>query len=148
MPVFDDEAATSADPRAVWKLLYDPMRFPEWWQGFASVVPGDANGGPGDVTIYPDGYPDFPLPQMIDTRASDRRVVVSCTVSDLVFEWQLTPLDHGTQISVHVEIPEKEAARLATQREVVTASLRRLAELAEAGGAASDRVRPAPRTPG
>jgi uncharacterized protein YndB with AHSA1/START domain len=131
MPEFDDEATTPASPRAVWKLLYDPLRFPDWWQGFASVTPGDAKGGSGDFTLYPDGYPDFPMPQMVDTRTADRRVVVSCTISDLVFDWQLSPLDPGTHIRVHVEIPEKEAARLATQREVVTASLRRLAELAE-----------------
>jgi uncharacterized protein YndB with AHSA1/START domain len=131
MPQFDDDTTTPASPRQVWKILYDPMRFPEWWTGFESVVPGDANGGRGDVTVYPDGYPDFPLPQVVETRTVDRRVVVSCTVSDLVFDWRLEPLDPGTRISVHVEIPEREEARLATQREVVTSSLHRLAELAE-----------------
>jgi uncharacterized protein YndB with AHSA1/START domain len=146
MPLFDDETTTTASPREVWKLLYDPLRFADWWEGFASVTPGDARGGRGDVTVYPDGYPDFPLPQLIETRSADRRVVVSCTVSDLVFDWRLEPLDVGTRIGVHVEIPEKEAARLATQRTVVTASLRRLAELAEA--ADRDRLRDAPRKPG
>ena len=38
----------------------------------------------------------------------------------------------GTRITVHVAIPEREAARLATQRDVVSSSLRRLAALAEA----------------
>jgi hypothetical protein len=85
------------------------------------------------VTVWPEGYPDFPLPQRIETQAGDRRVVVSCTVSDLVFEWRLVPTSGGTRISVHVEIPEQEAARVATQREVVTSSLRRLAALSEAG---------------
>ncbi len=131
MPIFDDETTTTAAPREVWKILYDPLRFSDWWSGFASVAAGDASGGRGDVTVYPDGYPDFPMPQIVETRAVDRRVVVSCTVSDLVFDWRLEPLDPGTRISVHVEIPEKEVARLATQREVVTTSLGRLAELAE-----------------
>ncbi len=131
MPAFDDETTSAAPALQVWKILYDPMRFPQWWSGFASVAEGDANGGAGDVTVWPDGYPDFPLPQRIETQSQDHRVVVSCTVSDLVFEWRLEPVDPGTRISVHVEIPEKEAARLATQREVVTSSLRRLAALAE-----------------
>jgi uncharacterized protein YndB with AHSA1/START domain len=131
MPTFDDETTTAAPARAVWKVLYDPLRFAEWWSGFATVAPGDANGGRADVTVYPDGYPDFPLPQIVETRTADRRVVVSCTVSDLVFDWRLEPLDPGTRISVHVEIPEQESARLATQRDVVSTSLRRLAELAE-----------------
>jgi uncharacterized protein YndB with AHSA1/START domain len=132
MPTFDDEITSAASPTAVWKLLYNPLQFADWWTGFASVEAGDARGGPGDVTVYPDGYPDFPLPQKVRSDGQDRRVVVSCTVSDLVFEWRLEPLDPGTRISVHVEIPEREAARLAKQREVIHSSLRRLAGIAEA----------------
>jgi uncharacterized protein YndB with AHSA1/START domain len=131
MPEFDDETTSAAPAVAVWKILYNPMRFPEWWSGFASVTAGDAKGGAGDVTVWPDGYPDFPMPQRIETQSQNQRVVVSCTISDLVFEWRLAPVEPGTRISVHVEIPEKEAARLATQREVVASSLRRLAALAE-----------------
>lgn len=132
MPEFDDETTSAAPAMQVWKILYNPMRFPEWWSGFGSVTEGDANGGTGDVTVWPEGYPDFPMPQHIQTQSQDQRVVVSCTISDLVFEWRLQPVDPGTRISVHVEIPEKEAARLATQREIVATSLRRLAALAEA----------------
>ena len=131
MPEFDDEITTAAPPVAVWKLLYDPLRFPDWWSGFADATPGDARGGPGDVTLWLDGYPDFPLPQRIEVTRPDHRVVVSCTVSDLVFDWFLEPASGGTRIAVHVEIPEQEAQRLATQQEVISASLRRLAALAE-----------------
>jgi uncharacterized protein YndB with AHSA1/START domain len=135
MPAFDDDTTSAAAPLEVWKILYDPLRFAEWWSGLASVRPGDACGGGGDVTVWPEGYPDFPMPQLVDTRTEDRRVVVSCTVSDLVFDWHLAPAGAGTRIGVHVEIPEREAARLAAQRAVVSASLRRLAELAEAATA-------------
>lgn len=133
MPEFDDETMSSASPVQIWKLLYDPLRFPEWWSGFADVTPGDARGGAGDITLWLDGYPDFPLPQRIETDPGERRIVVSCTVSDLVFQWQLEPCDGGTRIAVHAEIPEREAARVAAQREIVASSLRRLAALAEAG---------------
>jgi hypothetical protein len=51
-------------------------------------------------------------------------------VSDLRFEWRLDPVVRGTRISVHVEIPEREAARLDMQRDVIESSLRKLAELA------------------
>jgi uncharacterized protein YndB with AHSA1/START domain len=141
MPEFDDEVLSSASPIAVWKLLYNPMRFPEWWAGFADVTPGDARGGAGDVTLWLEGYPDFPLPQRIHTAADEHRVVVSCTVSDLVFEWRLEPVENGTRIRVHAEIPEREAARVAPQREVVASSLRRLSALAESATGV-------PRTPG
>jgi uncharacterized protein YndB with AHSA1/START domain len=114
----------------VWKALYDPARFPDWWAGIETVNAGDDKGGPGDVTFYPDGYPDFPMPQGVRTSREDHRVTVSCMVSDLVFDWRLEPLDDGgTRIRVHVEIPESEASRLATQREAVASSLRRLAEV-------------------
>jgi hypothetical protein len=63
---------------------------------------------------------------------SDRRVTVSCIVSDLRFEWRLEPSGAGTQITVEVEIPEREAQRLDSQREKISASLTRLAGLAAA----------------
>lgn len=56
MPSFHDTAATTAAPEEVWKLLYDPSRFPDWWAGIGTVeVQGE-----GEYTMYPDGYPDFP----------------------------------------------------------------------------------------
>jgi uncharacterized protein YndB with AHSA1/START domain len=131
MPAFHDHATSTAPPEEVWKILYDPGRFPEWWEGIETVDAGDAKGGDGDVTFYPDGYPDFPMPQLIDTAESDRRVTVSCLVSDLHFTWQLTPRDDGgTDIEVNVKIPEQEAARLDTQRATIAASLRKLAAVA------------------
>ncbi len=80
--------------------------------------------------MYPDGYPDFPMPQQLQVSGSG--VTISCLVSDLVFEWRLAPLDDGaaTSITVHVEIPEAEAHRVAAQRDVISRSLSRLAALA------------------
>jgi len=127
MPSFHDSADAQAPPEEVWKLLYDPARFPEWWAGIATVEPG----ADGRYTMFPDGYPDFPMAQMLDTQRDGRSVKVSCLVSDLVFEWVLEPLDgERTRINVHVEIPEAEAARLETQKDVIRASLGTLAEIA------------------
>jgi hypothetical protein len=81
--------------------------------------------------MYPDGYPDFPMAQLLDTERDQHRVKVSCLVSDLHFEWRLEPAgSDGTLITVDVEIPEAEAHRLDGQREIITASMRRLAQLA------------------
>jgi uncharacterized protein YndB with AHSA1/START domain len=126
MPSFTDSSLSAGAPEEVWKLLYDPARFPDWWAGVATVeVTGER-----EYTIYPEGYPDFPMAQVLESRREDHRVTVSCLVSDLRFEWRLTPTEAGTSITVEVEIPEAEAHRLETQREVIRASLRRLAELA------------------
>jgi polyketide cyclase/dehydrase/lipid transport protein len=133
MPTFDDSTTTTAPVEEVWKLLYDPVRIPTWWEGVETVVPA-GHEGKGDITIYPDGYPDFPMPQALRADGDGRTVTISCLVSDLVFEWRLEalPADDGTRIAVHVEIPEREAHRLDTQRGAVSASLRSLAALAAA----------------
>ena len=131
MPTFDDSTTTPAPVEEVWKLLYDPARFPEWWEGIETVEP-EGRDGQGDITMYPRGYPDFPMPQTMRTDSDGGRLTISCLVSYLVFEWRLDALDAGTRIAVHVEIPEEEAHRLDTQRGAVSASLRSLATLAAA----------------
>ena len=126
MPSFHDATTSSAPPEEVWKLLYDPSRFPDWWAGIGTVDVQDA----GNYTMYPEGYPDFPMAQLLETRNDQQRVTVSCLVSDLRFEWRLEPDREGTLITVDVEIPEAEAGRLEAQREIISASMRRLAEVA------------------
>jgi uncharacterized protein YndB with AHSA1/START domain len=129
VPTFDDSIASQAPVEEVWKLLYDPARFPEWWAGVGTIEPG----ADGVYTLYPEGYPDFPMPQQLRTDADGRTVTISCLVSDLVFQWRLEPLGAaGTTIAVHAELPEREAHRLEGQRAAVSASLRALAELAAA----------------
>ena len=63
MPSFHDTATSSAPPEEVWKLLYDPSRFPDWWAGNRHRRGQDD----GQYTMYPDGYPDFPMAQLLDT---------------------------------------------------------------------------------
>src|SRR3954452_5393272 len=104
MPAFDDTATTDAPVEEVWKLLYDPARMVEWWEGIERVEPG----GDGDITIYPDGSPDSPMPQELRAAADGRGLTISCLVSYLVFEWRLEPLHAGTRIRGDVEIPEGE----------------------------------------
>jgi uncharacterized protein YndB with AHSA1/START domain len=127
MPEFDDEMVMGAAPETVWKLLYDPSRFPEWWAGVGTVTPGE-----GSYTMYPAGYPDFPMPQELTARRETGTVMISCLVSDLRFDWRLREAASGTVVRVHVEIPDREAHRLDTQRDVIRQSLANLAALAEA----------------
>ena len=127
MQAFDQCAVSAAAPEQVWKLLYDPARFPEWWAGVGSVQPGR---DPAGYTMYPAGYPGFPMPQALETSREDGAVKISCLVSDLRYDWRLRPAGTGTQISVHVEIPEREAHRVDSQREVIHRSLASLADIA------------------
>lgn len=132
MPSFHEETVADAPPEEVWKLLYDPGRFPEWWVGIETVdqAAPAAGGGASTYTAYPAGYPDFPLPQEISTARDRHRVVISCLVSYLRYTWTIEPAGLGTAVRVHVSIPEAESHRLPAQVSAMRGSLRRLAELA------------------
>jgi uncharacterized protein YndB with AHSA1/START domain len=126
MPTFTLTATAAAPVEEVWKLLYDPARFPQWWAGVETV----RLGTDGDYTMWPTGYPEFPMPQRLHSARADARVSISCLVSDLEFRWQLTDLDGATGIEVIVNLPEAEAHRLPMQRQLLTASVANLATLA------------------
>ena len=128
MPSFDDTTTADAPPEEIWKLLYDPTRLPEWLPGVGSIEDVDGDR----YTLYPEGYPDFPMPQMLETRRAGRQAVISCLVSNMTFEWRLEPEGERTRISVHVEIPEEEAKRLDDQRDVISRALENLARHASA----------------
>jgi uncharacterized protein YndB with AHSA1/START domain len=131
MPGFTLTGHAAAPVEEVWKLLFDPARFPEWWKGVETVEVAS----PGRYTIWQDGYPDFPMPQRLRTVEHAGRVVMSCQVSDIDFSWQLTGDGEGdadgTTIVVTVALPGRESGRLAGQREHIGASLAALARLAE-----------------
>jgi uncharacterized protein YndB with AHSA1/START domain len=74
MPGFTLTGRATAPVEDVWKLLFDPGRFPEWWQGIETVEVAS----PGDYTIWHEGYPDFPVTQRLRTDDRAGRVVVSC----------------------------------------------------------------------
>jgi uncharacterized protein YndB with AHSA1/START domain len=126
MPTFALTARSHAPVEEVWKLLHDPARFPEWWDGMAKVV----RGPDGAYTMWPTGYPDYPMAQRLDSGSADGRVTISCLVSDLVYRWQLRTAGDGTDVDVEVELPEHEAHRLADQRRSIGRSLRSLVALA------------------
>ena len=72
------------------------------------------------------------MPQKLETRQVGRQAVISCLVSNMSFEWRLEPDGERTRISVHVEIPEEEAARLDDQRNVISRAVENLARQASA----------------
>jgi uncharacterized protein YndB with AHSA1/START domain len=133
MARFEDSTVSDAPPEEVWKLLYDPSRFPEWWAGMESVETGAPDeAGRRPFAYHPEGAPDVARPQILDTARDQGRVVISCLVTDLRVEWRLEPAagERGTLITVRVDIPERETELLDTQPGVIRRSLARLAELA------------------
>ncbi len=134
MPDFVLSARTDAPVEEVWKLLFDPTRFPDWWVG-TETVRTDPDGA---FTRWPTGYPDYPMPQQLRADRAQRRVTVSCQVSDIDFVWQLAEAGTGTTITATVQLPEAEAARLPDQRRDIGESLRRLTALAESSTQTAD----------
>jgi uncharacterized protein YndB with AHSA1/START domain len=130
MPSFALTAHAAAPVEEVWKLLHDPARFPQWWAGVETV----ATGPDGAYTMWPTGYPDFPMAQTLQAEPADGRVTISCLVSDLQFRWQLRADGESTDIDVEVALPDREAHRLAGQRALIERSLANLTGLAAQAG--------------
>ena len=126
MPVFTLTTHAAAPVEEVWKLVHDPARYPEWWEGIGTV----ATGADGAYTMWPTGYPDYPMPQQMRTEPGDGRVTISCLVSDLLVVWRLRADGESTDIEVHVEMPDREAHRLPAQQRLMKQSLCNLAWLA------------------
>ena len=114
----------------VFKLLHDPSRIPDWWEGTERVE----EGAPGEVRRYTREWPDFAYPTRLATTHAAGCVTISCLVSDIVQEWRIAPHPEGCAVSVRVELPAAEAAREPAQRAEVGGSLRNLVALAEAAG--------------
>ena len=120
MASFDDVADTVAPPENVFKLLYDPEQFPRWW-GCMQI-----EGNPA-----PSRHPDFGLPRLVSSSRGDGRVTISCSVADIVFDWRLEDRPQGgTNIGVHVEVPDAYQLDLEAQKAVIGMSLRQLADVA------------------
>ena len=127
MPGFALSARCRAPVEDVWKLLFDPARFPDWWVGIETV----RKESPAEFTQWPTGYPDFPMPQKLRVDRANERVTISCQVSDIDVVWQLAEAGTGTSITVNVSLPEREAHRLDGQHQAIQESLHRLTALAE-----------------
>ena len=67
MPGFTLSASCRAPVEEVWKLLFDPARFPDWWVGIETVH----KDAPGEFTPVADGLPR--LPDAADNCGSTRR---------------------------------------------------------------------------
>ncbi len=133
MPSFAVTAQAQAPVEEVWKLLHDPSRFPAWWTGIETV----RSGGDDEFTMWPSGYPDFPMAQRLRTEPADGRVTISCLVSDIEYRWQLSEAGDATEIEVRVTLPAAEAHRLTTTQHQITESIDQLAALAMLGASAT-----------
>ncbi|MDP2709901.1 MAG: SRPBCC family protein [Solirubrobacteraceae bacterium] len=131
MPSFTDAITVDSPPEEVFKLVHDPTRMPEWMAGVGHVEDVATDDDGTGFTLYPEGWPDFPMAQRLTSSPDGRRVTVSCHVSFLEIAIALEEADDDrTHVTIEVDIPPEEAARLKDQRAAVRATLERLAQVA------------------
>jgi len=126
MPGFTEEGTCRAPAEEVWKLLYDPDRYMDWWTGTDRVEVGE-----GVVTRYVPDAPGFAWPTVIASTGSGGRVTISCVLSDIVYDWTLSPRPPGCAVRLRVEIPEELAGKLEGQMRDMRSAFGRLVRLAE-----------------
>jgi hypothetical protein len=126
MPGFTEEGTCRAPAEEVWKLLYDPDRYMEWWTGTERVEVGEER-----VIRYVPDSPGFAYPTAIASSSSGGRVTISCVLTDIVYDWTLAPRPPGCAVRLRVDIPEELAAKLEGQMRDMRSAFGRLMELAE-----------------
>jgi len=130
MPVVGGSIVCAAPPLAVWRLVHDPARMPEWLSDTLSVEPGED----GTLIRYLRGGGEMPFPTVIQERAEPGRLVFSCLVSDIDFSVELAPHPEGCRVVFTVTMPEREARKAPMLQATVDESLRLLARRATAEG--------------
>lgn len=97
MPGFRERGHCRAPAVEVWKLLYDPGRYMEWWTGTDRV-----EVGPEGVDRYVPERPGFAYPTAIATGGDGERVTISCVLTDIVYDWTLAPEPPGCAVALEV----------------------------------------------
>jgi uncharacterized protein YndB with AHSA1/START domain len=131
VPEFTLTGAAAAPVEEVWKLLFDPARYGEWWAGLHAVHLGSG----GDFIMWLADEPDHPMPQRLRPDRACARVVMSCQDNGIDFTWQLAERGDGTQITARVVIPPQSAHLHDRARAMIAASLTALTALAESAAA-------------
>ena len=125
--LIEESALCRAPALEVMKLLQDPLRYHEWWDGLTDAQP-TADG----LTRWMGAVPGTPIPTRIDLRRGAGGVVLRCEVTGIVHVWMIEPAGGGCRVRLRAAVPAQEADRwLTQQRAEARASLPRLVAAAE-----------------
>lgn len=125
--VIEESALCRAPALEVMKLLQDPLRYREWWEGLT-----DAQPTTDGMTRWMGASPGTPIPTRIDLRRAAGGVVLRCELTGIVHVWMLEPAGGGCRVRLRAAVPAQEASRwLTQQRAELRASLPRLVAAAE-----------------
>lgn len=91
--IVEQSAVCRAPALEVWKLLQDPSRYPEWWDGLVEAQPT-----PDGTTRWMGALPGVPIPTRIELRRAAAGVVVRCELTRIVHPWPLEPQRRGCRV--------------------------------------------------
>jgi uncharacterized protein YndB with AHSA1/START domain len=108
MPSWRQQAVLEAPPAAVWELIADPNRFPEWWSNTALEVTGPPTielGSEFQQTGHaPIGRSTITTTYKVEAFDELREVRMRCQQSGWYSHWFLTEARGSTFVDVEVGI--------------------------------------------
>lgn len=130
MIAIEESMLCHAPPLHVWKLLYDPARFSEWWSGVQRSEPSrdGANFSLGEQR-------EGPFAMHIATARESSRIMIRCMATDDLFTWTLEPHPKGCRVRVCIEVAVDDAVHVRARHESLLSSLPKLADVAKRGTA-------------
>jgi Polyketide cyclase / dehydrase and lipid transport len=108
MPSWRQQAVLEAPPAAVWELIADPNRFPEWWSSTALEVTGPPTIELGSefqqTARAPIGRSTITTTYKVEAFDELREVRMRCQQSGWYSHWFLTEARGSTFVDVEVGI--------------------------------------------
>jgi uncharacterized protein YndB with AHSA1/START domain len=108
MPSWRQQAVLEAPPAAVWELIADPNRFPEWWGANALAVTGPATIELGSefeqTSPAPIGRSTVTTTYKVEAFDELQEVRMRCQRSGWYSHWWLTEARGSTFVDVEVGI--------------------------------------------
>lgn len=129
MIAIEESMLCHAPPLHVWKLLYDPARFSEWWSGVQRSEPSRDG-----ANFYLGEQREGPFAMHIATARESSRILIRCMATDDLYTWTLEPHPEGCRVRVRVEVAANEAERAQARHDSLLASLPKLAAVAKRDG--------------
>lgn len=126
MTCFEETAVCRASALVVWKLLYDPNRFVDWWSG---VVRSETRAA--GAVIRTESDPDFEVPLRMSPLREGSGVMMRCLVTDTVWIWGLEPHPQGCLVRMRLEVSAADEDLVISMHASMLASLPRLVSAAE-----------------
>jgi uncharacterized protein YndB with AHSA1/START domain len=102
-----EQAQIAAPVEAVWRLVGDPRRYPEWWPRVIEVRGERFEQGDEYVQITRDPGRNVKSNFLIEQARDLREIRMSCQLTGTYAHWLLTPAQGGTFVELDMGMEPK-----------------------------------------